>query len=475
MRTGALSRGTLSRQLILATTALVAVIAVFLSGLTALSMHRILEAQLDQQLVSVVSQTRGDARGTGLPPRGRGGPGLAQGLLFYWQGEGGVLQVERDRNIVGSDVAAALDELTPARNPQTRALPGLGDYRLSVTDQGGQVLIVGLPTDSLVASMTAILAAATILTLLAIIIAFLAARGVVERSLRPLARLTAAAHQVSTLELGSGEVAVPVRVPAADADPRSEVGQVGLAFNHMLDNVEGALSARQASETKVRQFVADASHELRNPLAAIRGYAELTRRERGEVPETTAHALGRIESESERMSRLVEDLLLLARLDSGPAIAVAPTHLNQLVADTVSDARAAGPDHTWSLSLPDADVVALGDPHRLTQVVANLLANARTHTPPGTHVGVALATRERWAVLTVTDDGPGVPPEVVDRVFERFTRADASRTRAGGGVQSTGLGLAIVAAVVGAHGGDVGVRSRPGMTEFTLRVPLAYG
>ena len=469
MTRGTFTRGTLSRQLILATTALVAVIAILLSGLTALSMHRILEAQLDDQLLTVATQARGDGRGPGI--QGRGGPGLAQGLLFYWQGQGGVLQVERDRNIVGSEVAAELEGLSPARAPQTHSLPGLGPYRLFVSTQSGQVLVVGLPTAELTASMTAIVGAATVLTLLAIAIAFAAARTVVERSLRPLARLTATAHQVSGLELGQGEVAVPVRVAAEDADPGSEVGQVGLAFNHMLDNVEGALHARQASEMKVRQFVADASHELRNPLAAIRGYAELTRRERGDVPETTAHALERIESESVRMSHLVEDLLLLARLDSGPALAVVPTPLNAIVANTVSDARAAGPDHTWVATIPEDEVVALGDPHRLTQVVANLLANARTHTPAGTRVEVTLATEDRWAVVTVADDGPGIPPEVVGRVFERFTRADASRSRAGGGVPSTGLGLAIVAAVVAAHGGHVDVRSRPGHTEFTVRVP----
>ena len=445
----------------------------FLSALTALSMHRILESQLDQQLVSTTNQMRGMGRGPGMAT-GRGGPGLAQGLLIYVQGSGGYVQLDWDRrDLPEAGVADVLESLTPTRTPETRTLPSLGAYRLHTTMQGGQVLVVGLPLAGLAASMTSIVVAAIVLTLMAIVIAFLAARAVVERSLRPLARLAGTAHQVSTLELGSGDVAVPVRVPATDTDPRSEVGQVGIAFNHMLDNVEGALTARQASETKLRQFVADASHELRNPLAAIRGYAELTRRDRADLPTATAHALGRIESESERMSRLVEDLLLLARLDSGPALAIAPTPLSPLIADAVADARAAGPEHTWLLSLPDAEVSALGDPHRLTQVVANLLANARTHTPPGTRVTTSLAAEDGWAVIRVVDDGPGIPPAVVDRVFERFTRADASRAHSGGGVPSTGLGLAIVAAVVGAHGGQVGVRSVPGHTEFTVRVPLA--
>ena len=240
----------------------------------------------------------------------------------------------------------------------------------------------------------------------------------------------------------------------------------------MLDNVEGALAARHASETKVRQFVADASHELRNPLASIRGYAELTRRERDTMSPTMSHALGRIESESDRMSRLVEDLLLLARLDSGPALDLKPTDVTEVVLNAVSDARAAGSDHQWSIQVPDEPVTARADRYRLHQVVANLLANARTHTPAGTRVTAALRTEGPWAVITVTDDGPGIPAEILPSVFGRFTRADSSRVRKDGG-SSTGLGLAIVAAVVAAHGGRAAVASEPGRTEFTVRIPLA--
>ncbi len=208
----------------------------------------------------------------------------------------------------------------------------------------------------------------------------------VQRSLRPLNRVAATAQQVSQLPLDRGEVALAVRVPPEDTNPASEVGQVGLAINHMLNNVESALAARQASETKVRQFVADASHELRNPLAAIRGYAELTRRSGEAIPPDTTYALGRVESEAARMSTLVEDLLLLARLDAGPALDIQPTDLTELIINALNDARVAGPDHSWSLALPDEPVMVCGDAHRLHQVVANLLANARTHTPAG-HAG----------------------------------------------------------------------------------------
>ncbi|WP_166232128.1 sensor histidine kinase [Propioniciclava coleopterorum] len=468
-----LAPGTLSRQLVLRVTALVAVVAILLSALTALAMRQILLGQLDGQLQATASRLINSGRG----PVGRfpdaGGPGQAQGLLWYVQGQGGFVQVEDTHGVLTDAVMERLEGLEPSRQPADVRLPSLGDYRV-ITQQvgGGRVVITGLPMAQVTASIFAIVAATATLTLLAILIAFLAARSVVERSLRPLARLAGTATQVSALDLRSGEVAVPVRVDERDADPRSEVGRVGLAFNHMLDNVEGALAARQRSETKVRQFVADASHELRNPLAAIRGYAELTRRERAETPETTAHALGRIESESIRMSRLVDDLLLLARLDAGPAIASGPTVLNSLLADAVSDARAAGPDHLWSLAMPQDEVVARADRHRLHQVVANLLANARTHTPAGTRVEAGLTVAGPEAVITVRDDGPGVPPDIVDHVFERFTRAETSRVRRSG-TQSTGLGLAIVSAVMEAHGGSVSVESRPGATCFTLRIPLA--
>jgi two-component system OmpR family sensor kinase len=299
-------------------------------------------------------------------------------------------------------------------------------------------------------ALTTLIGLEAVLSLIAIGVTVIAARTLVERSLRPLNRVAATATQVSQLELDRGEVALAVRVPPEDADPTSEVGRLGLAINHMLNNVAGALTARQASETKVRQFVADASHELRNPLAAIRGYAELTRRSGEEIPSDAAYAISRVESEAERMSRLVDDLLLLARLDSGPDLDPQPADLTELVINAVSDARVAGPGHIWTLALPDEPVIALGDHNRLHQVLTNLLANARTHTPPGTRVETGLATQDGQAVITVTDDGPGIPDLVREHVFERFTRA-----------------------VVEAHHGRVFVNSRPGRTQFSVMLPLA--
>ena len=226
--------------------------------------------------------------------------------------------------------------------------------------------------------------------------------------------------------------------------------------------MESALKRRAASEARLRGFAADASHELRTPLAAIRGYAELARRHPGPVPDDIAHALSRVESESARMSVLVDELLLLAQLDAGRPLASEPVDLTRLAIDATSDARAAAPGHKWQLELPDEPVVVRGDEYRLRQVLANLLGNAGSHTPPGTTVTVALSEPGPGAssvVLSVTDNGPGIPADLQPGLFERFVRGDSSRSHATG---STGLGLAIVDAVTAAHGGSVGVTSQPG-------------
>jgi two-component system OmpR family sensor kinase len=295
-------------------------------------------------------------------------------------------------------------------------------------------------------------------------------------SLRPLRRVAATATRVTQLPLASGEVRLPERVP--DADPRTEVGQVGAAFNRMLGHVESALARREASESRLRSFAADASHELRTPLAAIRGYAELARRHPGPLPDDIAHALGRVESESARMSELVDELLLLARLDAGRPLASEPVDMTRLVLDVTSDARVAAADHRWQLELPEEPVLVRGDELRLHQVLANLLSNAARHTPAGTNVTVALQGKPPapgqgggfTAVVSVTDNGPGIPAELQPDVFERFVRGDTSRSHAAG---SSGLGLAIVHAVTAAHGGTASVTSRPGETRFTIELPVA--
>ena len=328
-----------------------------------------------------------------------------------------------------------------------------------------------------------------------LVLALVLGTAMVQLSLRPLRRVAATATRVTELPLDSGEVTLPAGVP--DSDPRTEVGRVGAAFNRMLFHVERALGRRAASEARLRRFAADASHELRTPLSAIRGYAELALRHPGPVPGDVTHALRRVESESARMTVLVDDLLLLARLDAGRPLERGPVDLSRLAIETTSDARVARGDHRWRLELPDEPVLVEGDEHRLHQVLANLLSNAGKHTPPGSTVSVALAlddaspgegspgARLETAVqrgvvpagprveLSITDDGPGIPPELLPELFERFTRGEAGRARdAGAAGKSTGLGLAIVEAVVAAHGGAVAVTSRPGMTRFAILLPL---
>jgi two-component system OmpR family sensor kinase len=311
-----------------------------------------------------------------------------------------------------------------------------------------------------------------IMSVVVLLLAGLAAFAIVRYSLRPLDRVVATAAVVAELPLDRGEVALAVRVPESDTDPRTEVGRVGSAINRMLGHVSSALNARQASENKVRRFVSDASHELRTPLASIAGYSELAARKSDALPEDVTHSLGRIRSEAGRMTTIVEDLLLLARLDEGRELAKRPVDLTELVIHTVGDAHVAGPDHVFELDFPEEPVLVTGDASRLQQVIVNLLANARTHTPAGTTVRTGLAVESgpagEIAVLTVSDDGPGIDPALQPNLFERFVRGDDSRSRATG---STGLGLAIVHAVVAAHHGTVRCESTPGRTVFRVELP----
>ncbi|MFD8821362.1 sensor histidine kinase [Streptomyces sp. NPDC059605] len=346
-------------------------------------------------------------------------------------------------------------------------LSGLGKYRVTaVRGDDRDILITGLPLRPVEETVHRLEAVEAVLFSAALVATGIAGAAWVRISLRPLQKVTAHAAEVAGLPLASGEIAMPD--PLSDTDPRTEVGQVGTALNHMLGHVEDALTRRQTVEERLRRFAADASHELRTPVSNIRGHAELALRHRGPVPAEVRHALERIDSESLRMTRLVDDLLLLARLDAGRPLEHEPVDLTLLILDATDDARAAGPGHHWLLDLPEEPVTVTGDAHRLQQAIGNLLVNARTHTPTGTDVTIAL-TEEQGAVLVdVSDNGPGIPEEIQPDVFGRFVRADHARSRSTG---STGLGLAIVHAVVTAHGGTATVTSRPGHTTFRITLP----
>ncbi|WTL71965.1 HAMP domain-containing sensor histidine kinase [Streptomyces sp. NBC_01518] len=349
-------------------------------------------------------------------------------------------------------------------------LSSLGGYRvLASAGRDGDVMITGLPLESVEAAVHRLEAVAAIVFGAALLITGFAGALWVRWSLRPLSRVAATATRVSELPLASGEVTLPPRAP--ESDPRSEVGRLAGAFNRMLGHVEDALTHRHASEERLRSFAADASHELRTPVASIRGHAELALLHPDPVPPKVTRALERIASESTRMGVMVDEMLLLARLDAGRPLERSPVDLTHLVLDAISDARAAGPDHRWTLQLPEEPVTVTGDAHRLQQLLANLLANARLHTPAGTKVTVTVETGDGVTYLVVHDDGPGVPPEIQPGVFERFTRADRRRADSGGG--GAGLGLSIVSAVAEAHGGSVKLESRPGSTTFTVQLPPA--
>ncbi|MFF1324492.1 sensor histidine kinase [Streptomyces chartreusis] len=349
-------------------------------------------------------------------------------------------------------------------------LSDLDDYRV-VASRGvdGDVLITGLPLEPVEAAVHRLELVAGIVFGAALAIAGLAGALWVQWSLRPLSRVAETATRVSELPLASGEVTLPPR--ALQSDQRSEVGRVAGAFDRMLGHVEDALTKRHTSEERLRRFAADASHELRTPVASVRGHAELALLHPGPVPPEVTRALERIAAESTRMGEMVDEMLLLARLDAGRALQRDSVDLTRLVLDAVTDARAAGLGHHWTLELPKEPLTVTGDEHRLHQMLANLLANARIHTPEGTQVTVSLESDSGTAVLTVQDNGPGVPEDVAPGVFERFTRADHRRTADTG----AGLGLSIVAAVSKAHEGTVSLESRPGSTTFTVRLPMRGG
>lgn len=411
----------------------------------------------------------------GPGPRFLDAPGQPTGMVAAVVSDGktvdaGYLTSSGARATLSDKAQTQLAAISGSRKPMTLDLDGLGRYRVMAASsrRGGDVIVTGLAMTYVDATLVRMLVTFGIVTAVALAAATFAGMVITKRALAPLRRVAATARKVAGLPLARGEVELPVRVSEADANPSTEVGQLASALNRMLDHIAAALEARQASETRVRQFVADASHELRTPLAAIRGYTELTQR-MGDDREAVAHAMSRVLSETDRITRLVEDLLLLARLDSGRPLEREPVDLSRLAVDAVSDAHVAGPDHQWELDLPEEPVTITGDAARLHQVLTNLLANARIHTGAGTVVTTRLSTEPNQSVLRVIDNGPGIPPGLQSEVFERFARGDTSRSRKGG---STGLGLAIVSAVVKAHNGTIAVASSPGHTEFTVRLPL---
>jgi two-component system OmpR family sensor kinase len=457
-------------------------------SVTTFALRDFLQARLDDQLMSAAQ------RGNGPPPPlgdatpgtcarytqrsddgGIVGFGQADGTLMGWfQGEAGFAVTISGPSLclVSRSDDAALAALELSDDPRTVELSS-GSYRVLVHPDHGLRSVTGLPTDEATATVHRLMMWEIAVAIGGVALAGLIGQALVRRQLLPLKRVAATATAVTHLPLESGEVGVIERVPTELTDPSTEVGQVGAALNSMLGHVEQALDTRQESEQRVRQFLADASHELRTPLSTIMGYAELTRRTSAD-PGAMTHAMGRIQAESGRMAELVNDLLLLARLDSGRPLEQGDVDVSVLLVEAVNDARVLSSDHVWRLSLPAEPLHVDGDRDRLHQVVSNLLTNAVRHTPEGTVVSVSAAevsgdgSQPHAVLVTVHDDGPGLPKAMAGKEFERFSRGDTSRTRSSGGA---GLGLSIVQAIVLAHGGTVTIHSVPGDTTIEVRLP----
>ena len=477
----------LTSRLVLTAVSLVALVSLLVGVTTTLAMHSYLTNQLDTEVGAALDRALHAANGPGgerpaLPPVDQDGD-RDEFRVIRGQGAGtlmAVLGTDDDHAEVvtssgskklGTGALTELADVPADRQGHLVDLPGVGRYRVAVVRTDDGVVVTGLPTDDVDSLIGSLIWLELLLTLAGVAAAATIGSVVVRRQLRPLREVAETAHEVSTLQLSEGAIDLSPRVPDRLTDEATEVGQVGAALNTLLSHVETSLSARHASELQVRQFVADASHELRTPLATIKGYAELSRR-RPQDAEALLAALNKVESEAGRMSSLVDDLLLLARLDAGRPLERKPVDVTHLLLEAVSDARVLGPGHRWRLELPEEAVEVVGDEARLHQVVTNLLGNARRHTPPGTTVtvGVSPASADGLARMTVTDDGPGFDPALAPRAFERFTRGDSARTRDAhpGGA---GLGLSLVEAIVTAHGGSVELSSRPGRTRFTVALP----
>jgi two-component system, OmpR family, sensor kinase len=477
----------LRRRMVVAIVCLLAAVSVAIGLLSTVALRGYLMDRLDTQISSSLDRFRYVVErpdrddNPGITPDNQHdprvflpfagiAPGTIGGLVHKGTFQAAILGDTLTATALSPEQALALLRVPRDGQLSTVDLGGsLGDYRVAaVTQSNGDAAIIGLSLADVNSTVAQ----------LALVIAIIAASGlaaasaigtaIVRLALRPLDEVVATATRVSDLPLDRGDVALAERVPENAADADTEVGRVAAAINRMLGHISSALTAREASERKVRTFVADASHELRTPLASIRGYAELTRRGGHTLPDDVVHAMDRIESESLRMTSLVEDLLLLARLDDGRSLENHPVDLSDLLANAVSDANAAGQDHEWLLDLPTTHVVVNGDSARLHQVVANILANARVHTPAGTTVRTSVALEGADAVIRIADNGQGIDEAVLPTVFERFARGDTSRSRHAG---STGLGLAIVQAVTTAHDGVVSVESGSDGTVFTVRLP----
>jgi two-component system OmpR family sensor kinase len=468
----------LTSRLVLTVVALVVLVAVLIGVAATAALDAQLTHQVDDDLRHAAGRVPGPGAGPGTVPQqppdeGEDGEDFEQRnrgprtLLAHFDGtvaEGVILGTgPGDSQELANDVLTILKDVPADGEIHEVDLPELGSYRVLARTDDGEVEVTGLPTQQVEDAVTSLIGWEALLIALGALLAAGGGLVLVRRQLRPLTEVAATAHRVAALPLSEGDIDLTERVPDHLTDERTEVGQVGAALNTLLAHVETSLEARHRSEQQVRQFVADASHELRTPLTTIAGYTELARRRPDD--DNIRTALSKVEEESARMTSLVEDMLLLARLDGGRPLDREPVDLTRLLVEAVDDARVVGPDHRWRLELPEdvpQPVEVTGDEQRLHQVITNLLTNARRHTPAGTTVTVTV----RGDGFDVHDDGPGFPADFVDHAFERFARVDQARERTGG----AGLGLSLVEAIVRSLDGTVTLDSAPGGTTIAVRL-----
>ncbi len=448
-----------------------AVFAVVGTALTAY-MRDYLEQQLGEQLKLIQTVQAKDAAAHGTVRRK---PYYGWYTAVY-DVSGGSVSLRRPADVPDdtrplADLARAMAH-SGTELMRTARIDGEGTYRLRGCEvEPGVVLVSAAPVEDVEETVERLVTVQVVVFALALTALVVFGRRMLRRGLKPLSDMAHTAHGIASHDLTEAAARLPLRADGRDGG--REVAELRTAFNTMLEHIDDSLAVRAEAELRLRRFVADASHELRTPLMSVRGYADLFQYAAANEPAERERHLARLRAEAARMGILLDDLLLLARLDAAEAEAplrTADTDLTELVRQAADAFRAGRPTHPLTVTTRTTGPLVLRlDPQRIRQVLDNLLANAAVHTPPGTPVTVELDAGAGTALVRVADAGPGIPADHRDRVFDRFYRVDKARTRDRGG---SGLGLAVARSLVRAHGGDIDLTSGPGVTVFTVRLPF---